>query len=243
MNKKLKIAVYKKIVSSFTLIAAALSATCAHAQYKPAEFGDAVEQLAGIVGLPVDLSNRKSTISVYCQADIPISGALTNSLCFESSGSFLERQTVKALQEITFIPAENDGRAVPVRMQFRVIYSGSDDQPDIVLLPNLGTLQSQSGYDYFAPQERLYHSTWYESYRATNGPGKVSFDTGRLTRVLATVKVDGSVESVSTLDARGSARRDAAIVEKTLQASAFIPGFVKGQAVEMHYVAVLNYQK
>lgn len=243
MKKKLKTAVYKKILGSFTLIAVTLSVANVHAHYKPADFGDAVEQLASKVSLPAELNDHKLTVAIYCQADIPVSGTLSNPVCFESTGSALEQQTVDALREVTFTPAENNGQAVPVRMQFRIIYSRSGDQPDIVMLPNLGTLQTQHGYDYFAPQERLDHSTWYESYSATNGVGKVFFDKGRLTRVLATVKADGSVESVSTLDARGSGKRDAATIEKTLKASAFIPGFVKGNAVEMHYVAVLNYQK
>jgi hypothetical protein len=245
MSTTLKTAVYKKILGSFALLATAISfASYANAQYAPANFGDAVDQLASKVSLPASFGADTLTIAVYCQADVPVTGSLANAICFESTGNPLKQQTVDALEELTFVPAEDNGQAVPVRMQFRVIYSRTGNQPEIVLLPNLGTLQTQHGFNYFAPQERLEKSAWFEKYLASNtGKGKVFFEKGRLTRVIATVKTDGSVESVSTLDARGSGKRDAATVEKMLQTSAFIPGFVDNKATEMHYVAVLNYAK
>ena len=244
MRTKLKTAVYKKILGSFTLLTAALSlASFANAQYKPADFGDAVDQISSKITLPNSFSGGNLTIAVYCQADVPVSGVLDNVSCFESTGNSLEQETAAALGQTTFIAAEDNGQAVPVRMQFRVIFSRTGDQPDIVMLPNLGTLQTQHGYEYFAPQERIDQSAWYENYKATDGAGKVFFDKGRLTRVIATVNIDGTVKSVSTLDARGSGKRDAGRIEKVLVKSTFVPGFVKGKAIEMHYVAVVNYQK
>lgn len=245
MSSTLKIARYKKILGSFAILATSLSfANLSLAQYKPAEFGDASQQLASKITLPASFNEGTSTIAVYCQADVTITGPLTNTLCFESTGNALGQQTTSALENIIFIPAEDNGQTIPVRMQFRVIYSRSGDQPDIVLLPNLGSLQTQHGYDYSAPQERLDQAAWFENYLAdTNGNGKVFFDKGRLTRVIATVKTDGSIASVSTLEARGSGKRDANTIEKLLVSSKFIPGFVDGKATEMHYVAVLNYRK
>lgn len=245
MSAILKTAVYKKILGSFALLATAISfAGYANAQYKPADFGDAVDQLASKITLPANFGEGKLTIAVYCQSDVPVSGSLANSVCFESTGHALEQQTVDALAGMTFTPAEDNGQAVPVRMQFRVIYSRSGEQPDIVLLPNLGTLQTQHGFNYFAPQERLDQTPWFEKYSASdNAKGKVFFEKGRLTRVIATVNTDGSVASVSTLEARGSGKRDAATIEEALQTSAFIPGFVGDAVQEMHYVAVLNYRK
>lgn len=245
MSTTLKTAVYKKILGSFALLATAISfASYANAQYKPADFGDAVDQLASKVTLPANFGEGKLTIAVYCQSDVPVSGSLSNSVCFETAGHALEQQTLDALEGMTFTPAEDSGQAVPVRMQFRVIYSRSGEQPDIVLLPNLGTLQTQHGYSYFAPQERLDQTAWFEKYSTSDdAKGKVFFEKGRLTRVIATVNTDGSVASVSTLDARGSGKRDAATIEKALQTSAFIPGFVDNKPLEMHYVAVINYTK
>lgn len=244
MRTKLKTAVYKKILGSFTLLAAAMSvSTYANAQFRPADFGDAVDQLGSKVTLPASFGEGKLTIAVYCQADVPVSGVLDNAICFESTGNSLEQETAAALGQTTFVAAEDNGQAIPVRMQFRVIYSRSGDQPAIVMLPNLGTLQTQHGYEYFAPQERIDQSAWYENHKDAGGAGKAFFDKGRLTRVIATVKIDGTVESVSTLDARGSGKRDAANIEKALMKSTFVPGFVDGNAVEMHYVAVVNYRK
>ena len=60
---------------------------------------------------------------------------------------------------------------------------------------------------------------------------------------MGTVSADGKVGDVTTLDARGSGKRDASVIEDALKQSRFVPGFVKDQATEMHYVAVLNYSR
>lgn len=219
-----------------------ISASSTAAQYQPADFGDALGKLSAQISLPENFGGDRSTIAVYCQADIQTTGVLQNTLCFESTGSQLKQQTIDALESTIFTAAETEGTKIPVRMQFRVIFSRSIDQPSVVLLPNLGTLQTQYGYDYIAPQERLDQASWFERYKdQTNGKGEAFFATGRLTRVIATVKIDGTINSVSTLEARGSGKRDAAVIESELKSSLFIPGAVGDEPIEMHYVAVLNY--
>lgn len=238
--------IYKKLLSALVIIAAVLPfSSSADATSKPAQFGDALNQLTTKVNLPDTFSGGFTTIAVYCQTDVTASGALSNTLCFENTNvANLASQTLNALEGASFIPAEINSQPVAVRMQFRVVYSRSGDQPDIVMLPNLGTLQTQYGVGYFAPQELLAPSGWFQKYAANSwATGKAFFDDGRLTRVIGTVKTNGSVDSVSTLDARGRGKRDADFIEKTLKNTQFVPGVVDGKTTEMHYVAVLNYAK
>lgn len=212
---------------------------------KPAQFGNALPTLNSQVQLPEAFEGGHTTLAVYCQTDVTANGDLENIQCYQKPKiANLQQQTISALESATFEPAEIDGKPVPVRMQFRVVYSRSGDQPDIVLLPNLGTLQNEYGVDYFAPQERLDGEPWFQQY-AKNGwaKGQTFFAEGRLTRVMGVVSPSGEVGKVSTLDARGSGKRDASAVEDALKQSRFIPGFVENQPTEMHYVAVLNYAR
>lgn len=209
----------------------------------PADFGGALGQISAQIDLPPAFAGGHKTLAVYCQADVSTTGDLDNTLCYQHPKiANLQQQTLDALQTVTFEPATVEGNTVPVRMQFRVVYSLSGDQPQTMLLANLGTLQSQYGLDYYAPQERLDQSSWFERYTNNSwSRGKAFFNEGRLTRVMATVDTEGEVTSVSTLDARGSGKRDANFLEQALQQTRFIPGFFNQQATEMHYVAVLNY--
>lgn len=212
---------------------------------KPAQFGDTLATLNSQIQLPIEFEGGHKTLAVYCQTDVSVSGDLNNIQCYQNPKiANLQQQTVAALEKATFEPAEIDGKAVPVRMQFRVVYSRSGDQPDIVLLPNLGTLQNQHGVSYFAPQERLDQQAWFQQYVKNDwAKGQAFFADGRLTRVMGVVSPSGEVAKVSTLDARGSGKRDASVIEDALKQSRFIPGFVENQPTEMHYVAVLNYAR
>lgn len=209
----------------------------------PADFGSALGQISSQVDLPQTFPGGHKTLAVYCQTDVSTTGHLDNTICYQHPNiANLQQQTLNALHTVTFEPATVGGDPVPVRMQFRVVFSVSGDQPQTMLLANLGTLQGQYGLDYYAPQERLEQRGWYERYANNSwAKGKPFFNEGRLTRVMATVDKAGKVTSVSTLDARGSGKRDANFIEDILKQSSFIPGIANQQPTEMHYVAVLNY--
>ena len=236
--------IYKKLFGSLLIVAASLPFMSNADTTQPAQFGDAINQLSSKVTLPDVFQGGFKTVAVYCQTDVAATGLTGGTLCYEQSDvADLKQQTLNALEGVSFIPAEVNGQAVPVRVQFRVVYSRTGDQPDIMLLPNLGTLQSQYGHDYFAPQERLDQKDWYSKYAANSwAKGKPFFNAGDLTRVIGTVKVDGEIASVSALDARGRSKRDAGVIETALKQTKFIPGVVDNKITEMHYVAVLNYR-
>jgi hypothetical protein len=75
------------------------------------------------------------------------------------------------------------------------------------------------------------------------GTGKPFFADAKLTRVMATIEVDGGVESVSTIEAALRKKNDADNIESALKKSQFIPGFVANKPTAMHYIAVVNYKK
>ena len=237
--------ILKKAIRSAVILAAIAPLASYAAAYTPAKFGNAETVLSKQVTLPASFGEGVKTVAVYCQADIMSTGNINNVDCYENSPLVsMQNTTESALKSATFEPATIDGKAVPVRMQMRVVYSLGGTQAPIVLLPNLGTLQSQYGTHYFAPQERLDTNDWYANYSTKeHGSGKLFFAEGKTTRVMANVEADGKVETVSTIEAAMRKKADAESIESSLKKSKFIPGFVENKPTAMHYIAVVNYQQ
>lgn len=237
--------IFKKMIRSLVTIAAIAPFASYATAYTPAKFGNAEETLHSQITLPNTFGEGIHTVAVYCQADVLSSGLINNVNCYEGTPLVsMQKVTESALTSSTFEPATIDGKAVPVRMQMRVVYSLGGTQAPIVLLPNLGTLQEKYGTHYYAPQERLDTRDWYAHYSTKErGNGKPFFAKGKMTRVMANIEVDGKVETVSTLEAAMRKQADAANIESALKKSRFIPGFVQSKPTAMHYIAVVNYQK
>jgi hypothetical protein len=237
--------ILQNMIRSLVIMAAAGSLATFATEYSPAKFGDAESTLTKQITLPASFGEGVKTVSVYCQADVLTTGDLNNVNCYENSPQVsMQASTETALKSTTFTPARIDGKSVPVRMQFRVVYSLSGTQSPIVLLPNLGTLQEQYGVNYYAPQERLDKGDWYVQYSSkARGDAKPFFANSKVTKVMAKVEASGSVESVSTIEAAARKKNDADTIESALKRTHFIPGFVQDKATAMHYIAVVNYQK
>lgn len=237
--------ILKKIIRSIVMLAVIAPIASYAAAYTPAKFGNAEETLSKQISLPTSFGEGVKTVAVYCQADVLTTGSVSSINCYENSPLVsMQKITESALKSATFEPATIDGKAVPVRMQLRVVYSLGGTQAPIVLLPNLGTLQAQYGTHYYAPQERLDTSDWYANYTTKeHGSGKLFFAEGKTTRVMANIEANGKVETVSTIEAALRKQGDAANIENSLKKSHFIPGFVQDKPTAMHYIAVVNYQK
>jgi hypothetical protein len=235
----------KNLIRSMAILAAAAPFASYASAYTPAKFGNATETLSKQITLPASFGEGVKTVSVYCQADVMTTGNINNVTCYENSPLVsMQKVTESALKSATFSPATIEDKAVPVRMQLRVVYSLGGTQAPIVLLPNLGTLQAQYGAHYYAPQERLDTSDWYENYSTKErGNGKNFFAEGKMTRVMANIETSGNVETVSTIEAALRKKADAENIESSLKKSKFIPGFVQDKPTAMHYIAVVNYQK
>jgi hypothetical protein len=235
----------KALIFSLALMTGLAPLTTIASTYTPATFGNSIETLARQITLPASLGEKTKTVAVYCQADVLTSGNINAVTCYENNPTVsMQKITESALRSARFEPAKIDGAAVPVRMQLRVIYSVSGTQAPIVLLPNLGTLQEKYGADYYAPQERLDTGDWYAHYAANErADGKLFFAKGKTTRVMADVQVNGTVETVSTLETALRKQGDVNTIESALRKSRFIPGFVANEPKAMQYVAVVSYQK
>ncbi len=235
----------QKLTRSLIILATAAPFASFAADYSPAKFGSAEATLEKLVTLPASFGEGVKTVAVYCQADVLSTGDVSKVNCYENSPLVsMQAITQSALTSATFEPAKVDGKAVPVRMQFRVVYSLADTQKPIIMLPNLGTLQAQYGTHYYAPQERLDTNDWYVQYTTKDrGDGKLFFADSKVTRVMANIESNGAVESVSTLESALRKKADASNIEIALKKSKFIPGFVQDKPTSMHYIAVVNYKK
>lgn len=234
----------KVVVSALVALGLGSVGSVAAEQYQPAGFGeDTLRYLEAAVAPPA-LTADMPVASVYCQTDVGTDGLTRNVSCYEREGfTELRDQVEEAMAGRRFSPATVDGETVPVRMVFRAVYADLDGQPPIMLLPNLGHMQGELGYQYSAPQERLDDTNWYSIYRRdsrTQGQHFFGGD-GELTRVHAWVNDSGRVNSASTLETHSEYRRDGRDVEKALEASRFLPGMVNGNPEKMRYVAVLHY--
>lgn len=226
------------------LTALTLSASAVWADMEPAGFGEGTLGYLEAAVAPPELTRDLPVVAVYCQADVGTDGLTRNLSCYEREGfDQLRAQVEEAFGGRNFTPAQVDGEKVPVRMVFRVVYADLEGQPPIMLLPNLGNMQGELGYQYTAPQERLDDRNWYSQYRANSwSEGQPFFSSeGRMTRVMAWVDERGEVSGVRRIEAHGRQKRDAVEVEKVLRSSRFIPGMANGKPERMRYVAVLHY--
>lgn len=239
----------KKIVVK-TLLALGLGVTFSGQalaeSYQPARFGaDTLAYLQAAVA-PPQLTEARPVLAVYCQAQVGTDGLARNLSCYEKEDmDELRVQVEEALAGQKFVPARVDNEAVPVRMVFRVVYSRLEGQPPVMLLPNLGHMQGELGYQYSAPQERLDDRNWYALYRRNDwSEGQPFFGgEGRTTQVMAIVNEEGRVTSAHRIKTHARHRRDASEIAKALRTSRFIPGMVGKEPKRMRYFAVLHYEE
>lgn len=234
----------KALVTTLFALSLGSVAQFAAAQSQPASIGeDVIQYLEAAVEAPT-LTADYPVVSVYCQTDVGADGLTRNVSCYEKDGfPALRNQVEEAMAGRQFVAASVDGEKVPVRMVFRVVFADYQGQPPIMLLPNLGHMQGDFGYQYTAPQERLDDGNWYELYRGDfRAEGQPFFsDEGEMTRVHAWINARGWVIAANTLETSSNHRLDGRRVEKALKDSSFIAGQVNGQPERMRYIAVLHY--
>lgn len=228
----------KKVMVSLTAMAMMFSFTSVaygDTEYKPALFDFAGKDLKA----KIDSSLTNTATVLYCQSDIDVNGAAKVSRCYDQAKNApLARNVESAISGLKFTPALVDGKAVPVRMSYRIALNTNSAD----LIPNLGTMQSRFGRDYIAPQERLDVSDWYAKYSSDSWVNGGAFlGEGDLSRVAATVDEEGEPAVVHTIESKRAYKRDATIVKNALRRSRFIPGFVDNKPVPMGYLAVVNY--
>lgn len=228
----------------------------AEVQYLPASFDFSGKDLLTTMTQGATLALQGDSAVLYCQSDILSSGKVERAQCYDKLGNDgLVSQAESALSQLRFSPAQVDGVKVPVRMSYRVGFvSNAESQNqnkvtqasdvDVVLIPNLGSMQAQYGRDYSAPQERLDVSDWYQRYSENSWVnGQVFLAKGPISRVAATITENGEADIVRALDSDRAYKRDVNVVKNAVKRSRFIPGFVDGRPVPMGYLAVINYSE
>lgn len=233
-----------------------LLAASVHAEvhYVPANFDFSGKELLTAMTQGATLALQGDSAVLYCQSDILSTGKVERAQCYDKLGNeSLVSQAEAGLSQLQFSPAQVDGVKVPVRMSYRVGFvnnaasQASATQAstiDVVLIPNLGSMQAQYGRDYSAPQERLDVADWYQRYSENSWVnGQVFLAKGPISRVAATITENGEADIVRALDADRAHKRDVNVVKNAVKRSRFIPGFVDGRPVPMGYLAVINYSE
>ncbi len=117
------------VLRPMVLLSSLLSLSAYATAYSPASFGNATDTLKKSITLPSSFGEGVKTVAVYCQADVMTTGNINQVTCYENSPLVsMQAMTESALQSATFTPASVDGKNVPVRMQFRVVYSLNNAQ-------------------------------------------------------------------------------------------------------------------
>ncbi|MFL0810457.1 MAG: hypothetical protein K6L76_08590 [Agarilytica sp.] len=237
----MKKAVLKLVGASIALMAASVSSVAE--TYQPAMFGFTSEQFSEKLIETNAVSIQGKSVVLYCQSEIDSKGVASNTSCYDKSQSMdLVGLTESVLNRVAFTAAQVNGKAVPVKMSYRVGLAGKAGKLQTTLIPNLGSMQARYGRDYIAPQERLDMSDWYTKYNDASWVNGQSFlGHGPMARVAATVDEKGKTDVVREMETERAYKRDVKIVKNALRKSRFIPGFVDGRPVSMGYLAVVNY--
>lgn len=220
---------------SGALLLCAAQLAIADTTFSPAKFGFTGSDIAHAITTKEENAN----IAIYCQSNIDSDGRNLKTQCYERSGDMsLEQQANKAISQQQFIPATADGQGVAVRMNYRVILQKDAQSKTVLLVPNLGSLQSTLGVNYSEPQEQI-SSGWFASIASKFSDSNSFFAKGKsLTRAKAIVSDEGKANNITMID--DASHTQATIMENALKDSAFIPGFVDGKASEMPYLAIVT---
>ncbi len=234
-----------KYISSLLVTTLLTAPAFAADTFKPANFAFTGDQLSTLVAKPYIFTSATPLPVMYCQSDINVQGKAQNSSCHDTHDNYhVEVLTEAAIEKLSFSPAQVNNQAVPVRMHYRVVFTGEFDNVTVTVLPNLGSMQARLGVKYFAPQERLDIADWQETYSQQSATYGTPFlaDAG-LSRFAAMVNKEGKPVTVRSLDIEKGKKRDAKLVKNTLKESRFIPAFANGKPHTAGYLAVVNYDE
>lgn len=236
-----------KIISKGVIWAAAalMSATAGAATLQHAEFAFDGQSIAKDLKAS-GIRHSGIVTTVYCQSVVKAIGAASETTCYNKEGNHtLAGAVAHSVNEQDFWPAHVNGRAVSVRVNYRVVVKGQDDKLRVRVLPNLGAMQAEYGEHYVAPQERLDEPGWYEYYAEKKAKEATPFFSHKENhvRVATQVKQNGTAKRPVVIEAERGSLKKAKVLEAGLRKASFIPGFVDGKPVEMPYMAVISYEE
>lgn len=234
-----------KLVVGSGLIALASAFGCNAATLQHAEFtfdGAAIAENLKSANIAVESGQT----TLYCQAVVTAIGATDKVSCFNKQGKHaLASEVAEAVGEHHFWPAHVNGKAIGVRVNFRVVVENSEGKIAATVLPNLGVMQAEYGPNYVEPQERLDASSWADGFAGNSNKKAEPFfaHADGMVRVAADVAKTGVASDAEVVSADRAYRQEAKTLRSSLSKSKFIPGYVNGKPVDMPYMAVMSFEK
>ena len=206
----------------------------AHGDPTPARLREGEYSIESLLKVPEGLEQRR--YDVHCEVRVQMTGRPRSFSCYALDGT-VPRSLIKAVSRAgmisRFVPATRDGEPVAIYMvlMVRVLVTGNESL--VLVLPNNGTEHGLYGLFYIAPQRfnEFYWGTGLEPY----------FSSRRSTpNVLVWqefwIDEHGKVTKSRLTNTSNATRAVIKEVSDSAARMQFMPGFVEGKPVAMHYM-------
>jgi len=199
-----------------------------HAADSPARLREDRYSIESRLHIPSGLEQGR--YDVHCEVRVTKGGRPINVNCY-SLDSGVPRRLVDAVTRASirslFVPAARDGKPVEIFMVLMVRVVVTDGEPLVLVLPNNGIEHGRYGLFYIAPQRfNAFHWGRY-------GGGYINN-----VLVWAELWIDehGKITDYRLTNASGAPQRIEKQVRDSVTSMQFMPGFVEGKPVAMHYI-------
>ena len=209
--------------------------------FTPADFGRTDSSLYETLSLPADRETGTYEFALICQAIIGTNDLARDSHCIAPDGrDSWTKATLTAINKSVFEAATVDGQAVPVLMNFMVLFRCAEERScKAYLIPNHGHNIREFGLAYSSPQPILESGEWYSNFAdklAWIASGRSFAEVGGAKFVVsALVGPLGASATASVEFAAEDHDYDslAQSVGQSMQSFDYIPGFYLSQPTEM----------
>jgi hypothetical protein len=206
----------------------------AHGDPTPARLSEGEYSMESLLQIPEGLEQRR--YDVHCEVRVQMTGRPRSFSCYGWDGTVprkLIRAVSRAGMSSRFVPATRDGEPVEIYMVLMVRVAVTNGESLVLVLPNNGTEHERYGLFYIAPQRfnEFSWSTALEPY----------FNSRRSSpKVLVWqefwIDEHGKVTDSRLTNASGATPAVIKEVSESAARMQFMPGFVEGKPVAMHYM-------
>ena len=220
-------------ISFFVVVLGVFVCASANSQSEriPAGFDAGEKSLDKLIKYPEISGDIDRTL--LCQGVLKKNGKLDQPACYlvNRGDELFAASVTKALKKARFTPAIIGGKARGVYLQYRIRFTRTGEDEDVILMANQGYLENIAEYgdSYVAAQRAITDEKWQKIC-----PRRAHYN------VISKLHVayDGMPSSISITHGSGiniSNTCEQAIIE-TLQQSDFVPALADGQPVPSTYV-------
>jgi hypothetical protein len=221
------------LARDFIGICLVLGPLLAHGEVTPARLREDEYSIESQIRLPEDLERRR--YDVYCEVRVMMTGRPRDVSCYALDAS-IPRKLVHAVSAAgmhsRFVPATRDGKPVEIYMVLMARILVTKQEPLVLVLPNNGIEHERYGLFYIAPQRfnEFYWGTGWVPYFNSH----VS-DPDVLVWQELWIDERGTVTNSRLTNRSGAPPAVIKEIGKSMAKMQFIPGFVEGKPVPMHY--------